>query len=788
LKLARGEAQVDQLSSVPEFSIAQRSFSISLPLPQTPLVGRAYDVAGAVQLLRQPDCRLLTLTGLGGVGKTRVAIQVARDVREQFADGVYFIPLAPITSLDYIVPAIAAAIGYTFQGAIDPKTQLLNHLREKDRLLVLDNFEHLIDGATLLTEICQAASQVKLLITSRERLDLSSEWPFDIQALPFPEDDHDPNLEDYSAVQMFVQSVRRVAPDFRFAVDERLAVARICRLVEGLPLAIELATAWARVLSCSDIAREIERDIGFLTSAARDMPERHRSLRAVFDHSWRLLAEDERNALAGLSVFRGGFSREAAQAVVGASLRQLSALVDQSWLRHTETGRYDLHELVRQYAATQLATQPDVETAVHDRHCAYYTGLLQQRERALKSAQQTHAVAELLAEIDNIRSAWDWATIHVQSDRIRYAVESLWWFYEIRGWYNEGAGAFQRAIDALRPAGDAATATGRSVDQEIALAHAIGKSGILLLRAGRQAVARDMMAESVALLRPNGDQRALAYGLRQLASANYMLGDFAEASRLLHDSIDLARSIGDTWGTAFALTHLGIVTQFQGDSQSAYQIFREGLQLWRACGDPRGISFDLNFASNTARTLGLLAEARDLLGEGLALAQTINDRWAVSQSLYHLGLVAQALGENVEAETQLRESVRLMRELGDLWSLARILNSLAATMQMKGEQLEAEQNYHLALRTALDAKVAPIALDALVGLADLRSKQGAPEAAWQLAAHVLQHSAGSKETKDRAERLRVELESQLTAQQIEAARARAQMKTLEQVVDEVLRA
>ena len=301
---------------------APRRPRVNLPTPATALVGRAAELAELERLLSDPDCRLLTVSGPGGIGKTRLAIEATARQAAGFADGAAFVALAPVAAPDLIAPAIADALGFSFYGQANPSGQLIDFLQEKSLLLLLDNFEHLVDGADFLVELLQRAPQVKLIVTSRERLNLQGEWVIELQGLPLPRNadgwkngEQLVGFDDSAAVALFLQTARRSYAGFTLAPADRAAVARICRLVEGMPLGIELAAAWVRVLPLGEIADEIARTLDFLAASARDLPARHRSLRAVFEHSWNLLTDDERIVMRRLSVFRGGFSRAAAAAV-----------------------------------------------------------------------------------------------------------------------------------------------------------------------------------------------------------------------------------------------------------------------------------------------------------------------------------------------------------------------------------------------------------------------------------------------------------------------------------------
>jgi len=342
-----------------------KSNPTSFPMPTNPLIGRKPELQEILRLLGLPECRLLTIAGQGGVGKTRLAVQVGEDLSAAnpppFSEGTWFVPLAPITATENIPKAISQAIGFDLAGPLTPEDQLLNYLQEKTLLLLLDNAEHLLEGAKTFSKILERAPGVKLLVTSRERLNLRSEWVFDLQGLPVPPLDAHEGSEEYSAVKLFLDRFRQVQNDFSLQEEDRPVVDHICRMLDGIPLGIELAAAWVRTLPLGEIAAEIAHDLDFLTTSARDIPERHRSLRVVFDHSWSLLLPAEQRAMRQLSVFKGGFTREAAQDIAEAPLPVLNSLIDKSLLRRSEPARYDFHELVRGYAAVRLAEETEEE-------------------------------------------------------------------------------------------------------------------------------------------------------------------------------------------------------------------------------------------------------------------------------------------------------------------------------------------------------------------------------------------------------------------------------------------
>lgn len=315
IKVARQEKTVDHLERLPPLSTPQpvpgsNPVKANLPIPLTSLIGREHELQMVIQQVQDPACRLLTLTGPGGVGKTRLALEVAHRLHDIFDDGVCFVSLVGISASEFIIPAIIDSLGFIPSGALDLKAQLFHFIKDKHILLILDNLEHLLNGIELLDELLEHAPQVKLLTTSREQLNLRAEWAFEVQGLPVPSHIEMENLESNSAAALFIQRARQVNVNFIPTTEDLSAVRRICKLVDGMPLALELAATWVRMLSAREIAHEIERNIDFLTTIGRDVPQRHRSIRAVFEHSWNLLTEEERRILRQLAVFRGGFTRD----------------------------------------------------------------------------------------------------------------------------------------------------------------------------------------------------------------------------------------------------------------------------------------------------------------------------------------------------------------------------------------------------------------------------------------------------------------------------------------------
>lgn len=426
----------------------------NLPSLPTPFIGRR-TVERIEALLHDADCRLLTLLGPGGTGKTRLAFEVARRAAQTddtlYPDGVYFVSLTPLTDAEYIVSTIAQAIDFHFFEQKDPRQQLLNHLSARALLLVLDNFEHLLEGAPLVAELLAAAPRVKVLTTSRERLNVQEEWVLEVGGMRIPDEpiplEH---VEQYSAIQMFLQGARRAKADFVPTLENLPSIMRICRAVEGMPLAIELAASWVRTLTPDDIAAELTRSLDILETPSRNVPERHRSMRAMMRHTWSLLTPAERETFQAMSVFRAGFTREAAESVSGASLWMLQTLVDKSLLKRDIDGRYRIHELLRQFAAEQLERQAGAADTALDRHAAYYLDFAARQWPLLTSARQLDTLETMRRELENVRAAWSYAAQRQQLDRLQPALLPLWYFHLLTYRYEDGRQMFLSADKSLR--------------------------------------------------------------------------------------------------------------------------------------------------------------------------------------------------------------------------------------------------------------------------------------------------------------------------------------------------
>ncbi len=661
----------------------------NLPLPMTSFIGREAELAQVAAWLSQPECRLLTILGPGGVGKTRLALQAALQTKDQpddaFLDGVFFISLQDVPSEAALATAIAATLQIPHVPSSELYAELLRHLRGRDMLLVLDGFEHLVGEARLLSSILQRAPGVKLLVTSRQRLNLAGEWVLELGGLPYAPLGSREGVEPSPAVQLFIRRARQARPDLALSPMDYQAITYICELVEGLPLAIELAAAWARSMSCLEIAQAVEAGAEALTAFAQDMPLRHRSLRASFEHSWKLLGPHEQQILRRLAVFRGGFTREAAEKVAGADLATLAALTDKSLLRRTAAGRYDLHAVLRRCVGEMLGQARGEREEVQARHVRYYLGeYMPQREAELRDGRQREAMDRLREEFGNLQAAWRRAAAGGMAGEINRALLPMALLLQMLGWWGEGDIIFGEAAEGLKASVPRPEEASR--EEKIALGAVLAIHGSFCVRTGNFAMARARLGESLAVLAsfpPDTREAAYPYfGLRLLARDE---GRLVEAEAHVRRALEIVRAAGDPLLTAFALDYLGEICAALGRPEEARRLLREALALHRAHGEQWGIGRVLYGLGQVAAGLGEHAEARQRLQESLEIFAALGARTAAARARCLLGEVALMTGEWTLARQLLEESLAVLEQSRDSLMASRCRAALARVADLSGQ-------------------------------------------------------------------------------------------------------
>lgn len=633
--------QVDKPPPVPLITASPPAHN--LPPQPTPFIGREQELAQIAGRLANPVCRLLTLVGPGGIGKTRLALQAATEQIGHFAQGVYFVSLAPVGAPDQIASAIAGALKISFYGPEAPEVQIVGYLREKHVLLVLDNFEYVLGGIGLLSDILTSAPQVKLLVTSRERLNLQEEWVLPIDGLPFPDGQDSGPLDSYGAVQLFEQCAQRLQPNFSLASNAEAVIA-LCRAVEGMPLGLELAATWLRVMPCEQIVKQIEQSLDFLANPLRNVPERHRSLRVVFEQSWQLLPPTDQEVLMKLSIFRGGFDLEVAREVAAASVPALARLVDKSFLRLNDSGRYDLHELLRQNANDKLVESGQAGMVTHH-HLVYFLKLAQQAEAHLYSPHQETWFDRLEVEHDNLTMALTRSLRDGEAAMGLCLTTALWWFWQLRAHHHEAYYWSRRFLEI--------TNNVRSSER----ARVLIMAGQLASYFDDEEQGRAYVEEALGLAREVDDKRGIAWSL---GAAN-----IPDISRF-EEALALFRALGDGWGIIHMLRRRAWIAIVQADYERAGLLLNEALALARKAGDK-------NATASTLFLLGNLVwfsrhdtvQATALYQESLSLSKTIRDRGLLAYVQIMLGHVARTQGDHEIARARYMECVALVREWGE---------------------------------------------------------------------------------------------------------------------------
>ena len=820
------------LPPLPSVTESEKSVvKAKLPLNPTPFVGRTDEIGAISQLLADPERRLVSITGPGGMGKTRLAIEAARGQSCAFPDGVFFISLAPLDDPVFVVSLIAETVGFSFhvrdqreQWEADLQiAQLTDYLRDKRLLLVLDNMEHLLTASVssaeeekrgaeaVAADILAAAPGVKILTTSRERLNLQGETPVFLEGLKLPGHLGTQELNDvktFSAVRLFVRTAVQVCPEFVLAEDNLAAVLDICRWVDGMPLAIQLAAAWVELLSPDDIVSELQKGLALLETSLQDVPVRQRSMQAIFESTWQRLSQQEKDAFCQIALFRGGFSRQAAEAVAGASLPVLRALVNKSLVRPDRCGRCQLHELLRQFALEQLAKFPDMESAATDRHCDYFAGFLHHREKDITGSCQGRALAEIEVEIDNIRAAWKRAVSRFRFDRMEQIMESLCEFYRIRGELTEGFETFYPAAIALGWKGF--PKPGEVPDSESVFeqtlqflkwaytAEADGRKeqvvGRVLARYARfhcESPSSEWQAyyirhSALKTLAETGAVREIAWVLRYMAHSGFspgqteilynkarrifeetgdhrgaagilfrlgmtasQLGDFQKADRFYRESLAKSRDIGARQTVMFCLAELGWDRWALGDYAEAEKRYNQSLALSTEIGYPSYRATILRYLSRIALSRGDCDTAGRLLEKSSDIYATLGLKGMLAETVGEKACVAFLEGDDDRACRLAEESVRLCRLRTHRAGVIAPLRVLGEVCVRRGDVASAGTHFCSAMQTALELWMPPNALDAMADSVSLLAAMEQKERAADLAGFVFRHSAAWQWSRER---------------------------------------
>ena len=703
----------------------------NLPAQLLPIVGREKELGDLISLLRNPDVGLITLHGLGGTGKTRLAIETGSAVLDLFPDGIWFVALAPLSSPDHIITATATAVGFSFHGSDHQKTQLLRFLNDKKLLLIFDNLEHLLpEGATYLEELLQNATEAKLLVTSRQPLNVVWEWVYPLHGLeyesPTPVDGEIP-----AALQLFLQHLRRMGSPP--ADNDLVCAAQVCQIVRGLPLALLLAASWGRTLGCEGIVQEIQRGISFFRTQQKTFPEKHSSMQAVFDYSWRLLSDPEQAALRKFAVFHGSFDRSAAAEVAGAQLPLLAHLVDQALVERVSKDRYQIHELLRQYLEERLVEAGE-ETLARDRHVTYYTRLAEQAEPGLMSKDQKAWTEKLQTEIDNVRAVLDWSLRSGEVANIEKGIQlmaSSERFWLLHTYIREGYDYLLQLLGARKDEKITASSTFNK-----AYARGLNLAAVLAFSLEDLEGTRQCTAQALTIGLLLNDHRLIGDAYQWQGIEAFHRGEDAIAHPLFEYALENYRQSQYLPGITRAISLLGRFDLFNGDFAGAFTKLSTALDLARKQEDIRTIY-------TTLRSLGQLGtmdprigfhQTRHYFAEGLEYARELDDKRVIALILSDMGELARSKGELEQAAALFEESDSIASEIGA--KEARIMSqaSLGFVYLRMGKHNESQQLFMDILVNTQFAEHQQVELSfCLLGLAGLAIGNGRA----QLAARIL---------------------------------------------------
>lgn len=713
----------------------------NLPLQTTSFVGRKREIAEIRELFTNDDCRLVTLIGPGGIGKTRIGISVGHALHSHFNDGVYFVHLQPLTSHKNILSTVAQELGVHFQEN-SLEQHLVDYLEDKHLLLILDNFEHIIEGVDVISNLLSTTINTNFLITSREPLKLRGEWTYQIRGMLYPKDKNDIVVND--AVTLFIERARQVRSDFELEEDTT-AVADICRLVGGTPLAIELATTWLFSLSSAEIAEQIQRNLDFLATQMRDIPPRHQSIRAVFLHSWQLLTDEEKAVYAKLSVFRGGFTREAAQVITNASLHTIHALIQKSLIRSLPNNRYDVHEILRQYAAEQLNENRKVSESTNEIHTWYYISLLGKHESALNSSQQLKSITTLESDIDNIRAAWLRAVDTSNAEIIREGCHAYYIYCDMQGRYLECANMISQAIERL---------ISSDQSEAISLAIAIAQNALvgLFIRLGEFEQAKLAGETSIGLFVALKQKPPPGFGtepLTHMALLNVTAGNYDIALHYGEKALERIEAT-DKLNLMFAHYVMSTTAYSKGLYERATDHAQHAYQMSSSLGDEYFTSYILIVMGNISEMIANYEQAQSHYLMSYEIKEKLDEKPGMAFALNHIAQIALIRRDYTEAQKLFKKVLELHDEIRDPGGKATAIFGLGDTAIALGNNADALLSFREAMDIAVEITWTPLILKIITGISILTLRSKSQNSSIRLLSYVAENSSSEQQTRQRA--------------------------------------
>lgn len=715
----------------------------NLPQVISTFIGRTVEINEINRMLNDASCRLLTLIGPGGIGKTRLAIEIAQQKVDEYSDGVFWVDLNLVDSSDLLASTIAETLSLPGQDNLEQK--VLDYLKHKQVFLVLDNFEQLTDGADLLSKIIRYAPDTKLLVTSQAGLQLQEEWLYPLAGLPYPPrslcDLEWEEAEKFDAVKLFEERVRQVRPNLTIK-NEGTDLIQVCRLVEGMPLALELAATWARSMDCATIAAEIERNLTFLSTTLRNVSQRHRSMQAVFNHAWQLLDPEEKEVYMKLAVFMGGFCREAADKIADASLETLTSLADKSLLRWDPNGRYSMVEMLRRFADSKLNN--DVETAyqIHNQHAKYFLAFVNRRKNAIFGAGQVQAAKEITEDLENIRSAWIWAANQQMIKDIGKAVDTLAMYFQIKGKYLEAFNLFEEVRDKTHF---------ETLEEKEVLAAITAECGWMEIRFGRFKKAEEFFKQSQNIYEELGIPPRSGTGTDPLLGLSMLAtirGDYEIGEEMAQQALERAISEGDLNNQEAEYFQLASIAYSRGNYEDALKYAQSAHDACMRTGDEWFMAYSLNELGKAAQALGEYSQAQVHFETSYQLREMFNDPEGMALAQLHLGKIALEQQRSEDARELFQHSASLYQKILDKGGLASAHLGLGQTAVLEGNLKTGKDHYYEALVIAAEIQFTPLLLSVLADVGQFMLRTDRPDLGITLLRLVEKHPAAELTTRN----------------------------------------
>ncbi len=792
-KLLQGESfygakdfirDMDQEQSTPVVQERTQNFATKFPLiPRSAsrFIGRTSELARIKQDLMDPECRILTLLGSCGVGKTRLAIETARENANLFPDGVFFVPLAAVSGMGAVLSAIAETMGFSFFGKEQPLVQLSNFLYHKSTLIILDNFEHIIEFSDIITNLVERCPRIKIIVTSQQRLNLTDEYIIDVDGLGYSKAG---DISD-EAFQLFVHRSQMIKQDFTLTEEDRQNINRICSRIGGVPLAIELAASWIKKLSCKQIADEMEKSSQFLVSPYRDITGRHRSLEATFNYSWDLLSPMEQNIFRRLAVFKGSFTAQAASIIAATSLKNLSIFVDKSLLRSNDRNRYEMQPIIYEFVSSKLHENPEEKKTLSHQHSLYFMEVADEKRKKFYSDQLPDALQSVAEDLPNLIQGWEWSLAQGNIPAADIYLDTLYRFFEIRSRLIECEDLLAKSVRTLNKGLPINTI--RDKNMRILAARIQIRQAAACYRLNFCGKAKPLLTEALSILNDENAVQDIAFALTYQGAIANRQKQFEAGITYLTDATERFRIVNDIRGKSIAYHHLGLIYMDLQKLDDAIHYHEESYQFAKQLNNLFGMSISLNILGTIACRQKDYERAREFHSKGETICQKLGDSWGISQAKSGLAEIAMAVGDIAMAKDFYLLSIQIDEKIGENNRLPNTLKKLA-NLLLDEHHYEESEKYFLKLLEIHRRNNDKLQIwECLHGLGVVFLNQNRLTECWDIINSCLYDSAHIPEIKDRMRSLMEQLEMKPGFSQTDQQSKFRRIRPQDEIVFEILK-